>query len=151
MIQKKMGFTTLLAEDDDDDYLLTSKALEGSPVKSKLYRVKDGQELLDYLLRKDGYTDPATSPAPDLLLLDLNMPKKDGREALKEMKNHAVLRHIPVVVLTTSSAIEDIVQAYETGANSYVRKPLGFDQYIETIRAISYYWFKIAEVPPTKD
>src|SRR5215211_1811341 len=113
----------LLADDDEEDRMLAGDALEESRVVNDLRFVEDGEELLDYLYRRGRYSEPGAAPTPGLILLDLNMPKKDGREALREIKADADLRRIPVVVLTTSKAEEDIYRTYDLGANSFITKP----------------------------
>ncbi len=137
----------LLAEDDEDDYVLISEALKESKIANTIKWVKDGEELMDYLLRQGAYEDPQRSPKPYLILLDLNMPRKDGREALREIKSHPNLRHIPVVVLTTSSMEEDVITSYDLGVNSYIRKPVNFSDFVEVIRTLGKYWFEIVEIP----
>lgn len=139
--------TILMADDDDEDYMLAADALREARVLNTLYRVKDGEELMEYLLLKGRYLSRAEAPLPSLILLDLNMPRKDGREALKEIKAHAVYRKIPVVVLTTSEAKEDISQCYEIGANSYITKPVSFEGLVKAIKALGQYWFAIVELP----
>ena len=138
----------LLAEDDEDDYLLTREALEEGGLPIKLIRVKDGEELMEYLLRKGEYSSPECSPRPSFILLDLNMPRKDGREALQEIKSNPDLCRIPVVVFTTSKAEEDIVRTYLSGANSFVRKPVTFAAFLKTVSAIKEYWEEIVILPP---
>jgi len=139
--------TILMAEDDDEDYMLTSDALHEARVLNTLYRVKDGEELMEYLLLKGKYSSRADAPLPSLILLDLNMPRKDGREALKEIEAHPDLRKIPVVVLTTSEAKEDISQCYEIGANSYITKPVSFEGLVKALKTLGQYWFEIVELP----
>ena len=139
--------TLLLAEDDPDDRLLTRQALEKSRLANDLRCVEDGEELLDYLRRRGKYADPKESPRPGLVLLDLNMPRKDGREALREIKSDPKLRDIPVVVLTTSKAEEDIARSYNLGVNSYITKPVKFSALVEVMRALGKYWFEIVELP----
>ena len=139
--------TILIAEDDADDYLLMKKALEQTRIANELHWVKDGEELLDYLLHRGSYKDPKNSPKPVLILLDLNMPKIDGREALKQIKQNEDLKRIPVVVLTTSKRDEDVVQSYNLGVNSFIRKPEDFNKFIDIIRDVSHYWFDIVELP----
>lgn len=141
----------LVAEDDDDDFFLMEKGMRQQRVLNGLYHVRDGQELMDYLLRKAGYQDPVSSPAPHLILLDLNMPRKDGREALREIKAHPALRHIPVVVLTTSKAEEDVMRSYDLGASSYIRKPVGLDALGEALRVLGRYWFEVVELPQAEE
>lgn len=137
----------LLAEDDEDDFFLTQSALRRARLLNTLIRVKDGEELMDYLHRRGAFADPASSPTPGVILLDLNMPRKTGREALREIKATPGLRHIPVVVLTTSRADEDIFRSYDLGVNSFITKPVGFDQLAETVRVLGRYWFEIVELP----
>jgi len=136
----------LMADDDDDDYVLTKKALGESRLLNKLMRVRDGEELLDYLHRRGGYTE-ANAPRPGVILLDLNMPRKDGREALKEIKGDEGLRNIPIVVFTTSKAEEDIFKTYQLGVNSFITKPVTFDNLTKVMRALGNYWFEIVELP----
>ncbi len=139
--------TILMADDDEDDYMLVREALAESRLAIDLRIVRDGEELMDYLYRHGQYADPDVSPYPGLILLDLNMPKKDGREALKEIKNDPELRSIPVVVLTTSKAEEDIYRTYNLGANSFIIKPVTFAALVEVMKAIGKYWFEIVELP----
>ena len=138
----------LLADDDEEDRMLAADALAESRVVNDLRCVEDGDELLDYLYQRGRYTDPATAPPPGLILLDLNMPRKDGREALREIKNDPDLRRIPVVVLTTSKAEEDIYRTYDLGANSFITKPVSFEGLVSVMRDIGRYWIEIVELPP---
>lgn len=137
----------LMADDDEDDYMLAREALIESRLTNELHFVKDGEELMDYLYRRGKYLDPISSPRPGLILLDLNMPRKDGREALQEIKANAQLRHIPIVVLTTSKAEEDIYRSYDLGANSFITKPVTFAALVEVMKTIGKYWFEIVELP----
>jgi CheY-like chemotaxis protein len=125
--------------------MLVKAAFEESHLANNLEMVSDGEELMDRLLGKGGF---AGTERPDILLLDLNMPKKDGREALIEIKAHPVLHRMPVVILTTSSAEEDIVSSYDLGVSSYIRKPVTFEKLIEVVRTLGKYWFEIVELPP---
>jgi CheY-like chemotaxis protein len=136
-----------MADDDEDDCMLAREALAESRLANDLHIVRDGEELMDYLYQRGRYADPKSSPRPGLILLDLNMPKKDGREALKEIKNDPELRQIPVVVLTTSKAEEDIYRTYDLGANSFIIKPMTFAALVEVMRTIGKYWFEIVELP----
>lgn len=145
MDQAKRSITILMAEDDPDDQLLTRRALAVARLGNDFRTVKDGVELMDYLFRRDGFQDPAISPRPGLILLDLNMPRKDGRQCLHEIKNDAKLRRIPVVVLTTSKAEEDVCRSYELGANSYIRKPVTFESLVNIVKVLGQYWFEIVE------
>ncbi|MEH6596549.1 MAG: response regulator [Colwellia polaris] len=140
-------FTILMADDDEDDRLLTQDALQESRVRNNLYCVEDGVELLEYLKREGKYADPEKSPRPGLILLDLNMPRKDGREALKEIKANEELRNIPVVILTTSGQEEDKVKGYNLGAASYITKPVNFEGLVELMKALGKYWIEFVELP----
>ena len=137
----------LMAEDDADDRLLVKDALEESRVLNVLHFVEDGEELLDYLRRRGRYTDPESSPRPGLILLDLNMPRMDGREALREIKADPELRRIPIVVMTTSKAEEDIFRSYDLGASSYITKPVTFDRLVELMKTLGHYWIEFVELP----
>jgi CheY-like chemotaxis protein len=139
--------TILMADDDDDDRMLAKEALAECRLANDLHFVEDGEELIDYLCYRGQYSDPQSAPRPGLILLDLNMPKKDGREALKDIKSHAELRHIPIVILTTSKAEEDIYRSYDLGANSYITKPVTFDSLVDVMKALGRYWFEIVELP----
>lgn len=137
----------LMADDDADDRLLAKDALAECKLPCELQFVENGEELIDYLKRRGKFEQPGESPRPGLILLDLNMPKKDGREALKEIKSDPEFRKIPVVVLTTSKADTDIGRIYELGANSFISKPVSFDSLVEVMRSLSHYWFEIVELP----
>ena len=138
----------LLAEDDPDDQAFAREALVAARLVNRMYLVEDGEELLSYLRRNGDYSDPASSPRPGLILLDLNMPRKGGLEALQEIKSDPALRTIPVVVLTTSGVDEDIARSYELGVNSFIRKPVTFEGLVEAIRSLGRYWFQLVELPP---
>jgi CheY-like chemotaxis protein len=140
--------TILLADDDEEDRMLTTDALAESRVVNDLRCVEDGDELLDYLYHRGRYSDPQSAPLPGLILLDLNMPRKDGREALKEIKADPDLRRIPIIVLTTSKAEEDIYRTYDLGANSFITKPVSFEGLVSVMRDIGRYWIEIVELPP---
>lgn len=137
----------LMADDDPADVRLTQKALEECHLKNDFRHVSDGQELLDYLKRRGRFADPAASPRPGLILLDLNMPGKDGRAALAEIKADTDLRRIPVVILTTSKADEDVLRSYDLGANSFVSKPVTFDGLVDVVRTLDTYWFQLVALP----
>lgn len=137
----------LMADDDADDRMLTRDALEESRVLNDLRFVEDGEELMEYLTRKGKYANAADSPRPGLILLDLNMPKKDGREALKEIKADPNLRRIPVVIMTTSKAEEDVFRSYDFGASSFITKPVTFDRLVELMRTLGEYWVEFVELP----
>ena len=138
----------LCAEDDPEDRTLIKEAFEESRLGNEIRFVEDGEALLCYLQRRGEYADPETSPKPGLILLDLNMPKKDGREALREIRDDPKLRRIPVVALTTSDAEEDILRTYESGVNSYIKKPVTFDGFVDTVKHLGQYWFHLVELPP---
>lgn len=142
------SITILVADDDADDRLMIREALEENRLANDLRFVNDGEELLAYLKREGKFADPAGSPRPGLILLDLNMPRKDGREALREIKEDPVLRGIPVVVLTTSKAEEDVYRTYNLGVNSFITKPVTFDALVAITRELGRYWFEIVELPP---
>ena len=146
---KKEGnmITILLADDDPDDRQLTRDAFGENRLANDLHCVEDGEELMDYLRRRGRYSDLNGEPLPGLILLDLNMPRKDGREALKEIKEDPILRRIPIVVLTTSKAEEDILRSYDLGVNSYVTKPVTFKSLVELIKVLGQYWFEVGKLP----
>ena len=137
-----------MADDDPDDRLLVQEALQEGGSDVELRSVEDGEELVSYLLRRGRYADPSSSPCPDLILLDLKMPRKDGHRALKEIKGDPRLKRIPVVVLTTSKAEEDVARAYDSGANSFVVKPTDFRTLVEVMRTIEGYWARTVTLPP---
>src|SRR5436190_14786614 len=137
----------LLADDDEEDRMLAADALAESPVVNDLRFVEDGDELLDYLYHRGEHADLHKSPKPGLILLDLNMPKKDGREALKEIKADPDLRRIPIVVMTTSKAEEDIYRSYDLGASSFITKPVTFDRLVELMKTLGQYWVEFVELP----
>jgi CheY-like chemotaxis protein len=139
--------TILMADDDADDRLMTREAFEESRLVNDLRFVQDGEELLDYLKRRGRYSDPASSPRPGLILLDLNMPRMDGREALKEIKADPELRRIRVIIMTTSKAEEDILRTYDLSAASYITKPVTFEGLVEVIKTLGKYWLEIVELP----
>jgi CheY-like chemotaxis protein len=136
--------TILLAEDDDDDYYFAAQAFQKIGLQTQVRRVKDGEELMDFLLRRGGN---ATALPPIVVLLDLRMPKKSGWEALREIKSDALLRRVPVVVLTSSDSEEDVARAYDLGCNSFIKKPMGMDAYVALAQAIKDYWLQIVEFP----
>lgn len=151
-IQRRLKpVTILLADDDPDDRMLTRDAFEESRVTNVLEMVEDGEELMDYLYHRGKYSGDAARPHPGLILLDLNMPRKDGREALKEIKSSPTLRNIPVVILTTSRAEEDVFRTYDLGVNSFIIKPVTFDGMVDVIRTKGKYWFELAELPRDPD
>jgi CheY-like chemotaxis protein len=147
MIAKK-PVVILMADDDAEDRMLAKEALQECRLANELRFVEDGEQLLDYLHRKGDFADPASSPKPGLILLDLKMPRKSGLEALAEIKQDSELRQIPVVVLTTSRAEEDIYRSYDLGVNSFVSKPVSFQGLVDIMRTMGKYWFEIVELPP---
>jgi CheY-like chemotaxis protein len=141
----------LLAEDDPDDRLLTRRALGESPMSASMTTVEDGAELMRYLRGEGEYRDRSKERWPDLVLLDLNMPGMDGREALREIKTDAELRRLPVVVLTTSEAERDVLESYNLGVNAFVTKPVDFDDLADAMQALGEFWFDFATLPPEHD
>lgn len=140
-------FTILIAEDDPDDRLIIKDAFEEAGVHQKIHYVEDGQELMDYLCLQGKYSGPNHSLRPGIILLDLNMPKKNGQDALREIKSNPNLRRIPVVVMTTSKRVEDIGLLYDLGVNSYIQKPTDFATLVAIVKMLSKYWFEIVELP----
>ena len=137
----------LLADDDEEDRMLACDALTESRLSNHITCVTDGEDLMDYLHRRGKYAPPVEAPRPGLILLDLNMPKKDGREALREIKSDPDLRQISVVVLTTSKAEEDIYSSYDSGASSFISKPVTFEGLVEVMKGLGRYWFEIVDLP----
>ena len=137
-------FSIVIAEDDEDDYLLTMEAFKEAGVENKVYWVKNGEELLEFLKSPP---DDASFAKPGLILLDLNMPKKDGREVLSEIKSDPQLRHIPVIVMTTSKADADIINSYDLGVNSFIQKPVRFQEFVSVIKIFANYWIKTVKLP----
>ncbi len=147
MLKRNQPITILMAEDDPDDRLLTREAIQESQLGNNLQIVEDGEQLLDYLYRRNRYAE-APAPRPGVILLDLNMPRMDGREALAVLKSDPSLRRIPVVVMTTSKAEKDITRTYDLGVSSFIVKPNTFDGLVNVMQAINRYWFEIVELPP---
>ena len=141
------AITILYADDDPEDRMLVKEAWEENRLANPLHFVEDGEELMDYLRRRGKYVDLKDEPMPGMILLDLNMPRKDGREALQEIKADPRLRLIPVVVLTTSKAEEDIFRAYDLGVNSFILKPVTFESLVDITLTLSKYWFEVVELP----
>ncbi|WP_205503363.1 response regulator [Rufibacter psychrotolerans] len=137
----------LIADDDAEDRMLLKEALEENHLKNEVHFVENGEELMDFLHNRGKYTDKRKYPLPGLILLDLNMPKKDGREALKEIKQDADLKHLPVVVLTTSKAEEDILKTYDLGVSSFITKPVTFASLVEMTKTLTDYWFDLVQLP----
>jgi len=144
MNEKMRSIEILLVEDNPGDIRLTIEALKDSKLKNNLHVVKDGLEAISFLRKKGKYSNV---PRPDLILLDLNLPKKNGKDVLAEIKNDPELKRIPVVVLTTSNAEEDIIKSYEYHANCYITKPVDFEQFIKVVKKIEDFWFTIVKLP----
>jgi CheY-like chemotaxis protein len=147
MSEQQRPATLLVAEDDPDDRVLLKDALAENELAVDLRFVGDGEELMEYLYQRGRYSEPASAPRPGLILLDLNMPRMDGREVLKAIDADPSLRRIPIVVLTTSRAEEDIEHSYGLGANSYITKPVTFGELVEMTQALGRYWFDIVALP----
>ena len=147
MRSERKPIVILLADDDEEDRMLACDALAESRLSNDITCVTDGEDLMDYLQRRGKYAPPAEAPRPGLILLDLNMPKKDGREALREIKADPDLRQISVVVLTTSKAEEDIYSSYDSGASSFISKPVTFEGLVEVMKGLGRYWFEIVDLP----
>ena len=147
MITEKTTVTVLVADDDSDDRDMTREAFDESRILNKLHFVEDGEQLLQYLRRQGRYADSEAFPRPGLILLDLNMPRMDGRSALREIKTDPELRKIPVIIMTTSRAEEDIFRSYDEGASSFITKPVKFAELVETIRSLGHYWLELVELP----
>lgn len=141
------SITILMADDDADDRQLTLEALEDARLINDIRFVENGEELMEYLRRQGRYAPPVEAPRPGIILLDLNMPRKDGRTVLKEIKQDPDLRTIPVVVLTTSKSDEDVYRSYDLGVNSYIVKPVTFEALVDTLQTLEKYWFEIVELP----
>lgn len=137
----------LIADDDAEDRMLIQDALKESRLKNNVQYVENGEELIQYLHNKGKYSDQKKHPTPGIILLDLNMPKKDGREALKEIKGDENLKNIPIIILTTSKAEEDVLKTYNLGANSFITKPVTFSAMVEVMNTLKKYWFEIVELP----
>ncbi len=147
MTKSPKPITILMADDDADDRAMTKEAFEESRIANDLRFVFDGEELMDYLKRRGQYVNPDLSPRPGLILLDLNMPRKDGREALAEIKVDPTLKNIRVVIMTTSKAEEDILRTYDLSAASYITKPVTFEGLVNVIKTLGKYWLEIVELP----
>lgn len=147
--KSRIPVTILLCDDDEEDRRLTQQALEKAHVSNTVESVEDGEQLLDYLYQRGAYAgETGAAPRPGLILLDLNMPKMDGREALKIIKSDPTLRDIPVVILTTSSFDQDILRSYELGVNSFITKPVTFTGLVDAMNVLGRYWLEIVELPP---
>ncbi len=144
MDKEMQSVTILLVEDNPDDVILTKEALKEGKIKNHLYDVGDGVEAMDFLRKKGKYKD---SPRPDIVFLDLNLPKKDGRQVLSEIKEDPELKGIPVVILTTSEAEEDVIKSYKLHANCYITKPVNLDRFIHVVKQLDDFWFDIVRLP----
>ena len=144
------SITILIADDDVEDRMLVAEAFAESHLANQLKFVEDGEQLMDYLHLCGNYADPAIAPRPGLILLDLNMPKKDGHKALEEIKKDPALRQIPIVILTTSHADQDIYRSYDLGVNSFITKPVTLSALVEVVMTLGKYWFDIVELPPQR-
>ena len=147
MNKYRIPITILMADDDEEDCMLVKDAWRESKLANDLRFVGDGEELMDYLYHRGTFSSQADSPRPGLILLDLNMPRKDGREALAEIKADVSLRRLPIVVLTTSKAEEDIVRAYDLGVSGFIIKPVTFESLVDAVTTLDKYWFEIVELP----
>lgn len=143
---KEKGFIVLLAEDDEHDILATRRAWEKNNIANPLYIVNDGEECLDYLYHRGKYKDPGRAPRPGILLLDINMPKKDGLSVLKEIRESESFPHLPVIILTSSKDEEDRFKSYNLGVNAYIVKPVGFENFSDAVRTINIFW-ELVELP----
>lgn len=147
MMPPRHPITILMADDDPDDRLMTQEAFAECRVANPLLFVNDGEELMDYLRRRGDFADEQRYPLPGLILLDLNMPRRDGREALREIKSDPALRGIPVVILTTSKAEEDVLRSYRDGVNSFITKPVTFSALVEVVQVLGKYWLEVVDLP----
>ncbi len=147
MSPKDSALPILMVDDDKDDRLMAERALRKNRVLNPILFLEDGEELVNYLRRQGKYTDPKSSPTPCFILLDLNMPRMDGRRALEIIKADPQFKRIPVVVLTTSQAEEDIVRSYNTGANSFITKPVSFESLVGLMETLKNYWLEIVDLP----
>jgi CheY-like chemotaxis protein len=150
-MNKQKSIVILIADDDAEDRMLVKDALEEARLINSIHFVENGEELMDYLHNRGKFADKDKHPTPGLILLDLNMPKKDGREALKEIKCDPYLKVIPVIVLTTSKAEEDILKTYDLGVSSFITKPVTFKSLVEIMKTLSKYWFEIVALPHQKE
>ena len=142
----KDPFVILMAEDDEHDIVATKRAWKKHHIANPLYIVNDGEECLDFLHRRGEYSEPGTAPRPGIVMLDIKMPKMDGLAVLKQIREDDELRHLPVIILTTSKAEEDRIRGYDLGVNAYIVKPVGFDSFSEAVKTISLFW-QLVELP----
>ena len=151
MSSERKPVVILLADDDEEDRMLACDALDESRLSNEIHWVTDGEDLMDYLWHRNRHAPPASSPRPGIILLDLNMPKMDGREALMAIKADSSLRQIPVVVMTTSKAEEDIFRTYNLGVNSFITKPVTFTDLVTKMTELGHYWFEVVELPASRE
>ena len=145
----KIPITILICDDDGDDRMLTQQAFEDAHISNELRFVEDGEEMLDYVYQRGPYSgETGSAPRPGLILLDLNMPKMDGREALRHIKSDSTLHDIPVVILTTSNLDADVIKSYRLGVNSFITKPVTFSGLVDAMIVLGRYWLEIVELPP---
>ena len=142
----KDPFVILMAEDDEHDIVATKRAWKKHRIANPLYIVNDGEECLDFLHRRGKYSKPGTAPRPGIVMLDIKMPKMDGLAVLKQIREDDEMRHLPVIILTTSKAEEDRIRGYDLGVNAYIVKPVGFDSFSEAVKTISLFW-QLVELP----
>jgi CheY-like chemotaxis protein len=140
------SFVILMAEDDEHDIVATKRAWKKHHIANPLYIVNDGEECLDFLQQRGKYSEPGTAPRPGIVMLDIKMPKMDGLAVLKQIREDDELRHLPVIILTTSKAEEDRIRGYDLGVNAYIVKPVGFDSFSEAVKTISLFW-QLVELP----
>jgi CheY-like chemotaxis protein len=148
MIHKNFPVRIVVADDDMDDRMMIKDAFAESKLSNPIDFVEDGVQLLEYLRREGPYAELAGQPYPGFILLDLNMPRKDGRTVLKEIKNDPILHRIPIIILTTSKAEEDIIKTYNLGVNSFICKPVSFDKLVDIVKTVGHYWIEIVALPP---
>jgi CheY-like chemotaxis protein len=148
MIRSNIPVRIVVADDDADDRMMIKDAFDESKLSNPVDFVEDGVQLLEYLRREGPYQNLAGKPYPGFILLDLNMPRKDGRTVLKEIKSDPVLHRIPIIILTTSKAEEDIIKTYNLGVNSFICKPVSFDKLVDIVRTVGHYWIEIVALPP---
>ena len=140
------SFVILMAEDDEHDIVATKRALKKHHIANPLYIVNDGEECLDFLHQRGKYSEPGAAPRPGIVMLDIKMPKMDGLAVLKQIREDDEMRHLPVIILTTSKAEEDRIRGYDLGVNAYIVKPVGFDSFSEAVKTISLFW-QLVELP----
>ena len=148
MIRSNFPVRIVVADDDADDRMMIKDAFNESKLGNPIDFVEDGVQLLEYLRREGSYAKFAGQPYPGFILLDLNMPRKDGRTVLKEIKSDPVLHRIPIIILTTSKAEEDIIKTYNLGVNSFICKPVSFDKLVDIVKTVGHYWIEIVALPP---